>query len=289
MIETGTARKEEIMSLSGEKKKELMLRAADIREKTVEIVIGGNGGHIGGDLSETDVLVNLFDYMKHDPKNPKWEGRDYFILSKGHSAEAYYAILNYYGYIGQEELDQFGKLGAKLGGHPTKKVNGVEANTGSLGHGLGLATGMALALKMDGKPNRVFVLTGDGELAEGSNWEAAMSAAKFGLTNLTWIIDRNHLQISGNTEDVMPLENLHGKSESFGFQVIDLDGHDHDAIREALESRTEGKPTCIIANTIKGKGLYCAENQAGWHHKTPTMEQFEHMKEDMAQYRKEMA
>lgn len=277
------------MSLSSEKKKELMLRAADIREKTVEIIISGNGGHIGGDLSETDVLVNLFDYMNHDPKNPKWEGRDYFILSKGHSAEAYYAILNAYGYLSQEDLDQFGKLGAKLGGHPTKKVNGVEANTGSLGHGLGLATGMALALKMNEKPNRVFVMTGDGELAEGSNWEAAMSAAKFGLTNLTWIIDRNHLQISGNTEDVMPLENLHGKAEAFGFAVIEIDGHDHDAIRAALESRTEGKPTCIIANTIKGKGLYCAENQAGWHHKTPTMEQFEKMKEDMTQYRKELA
>ena len=274
------------MSLSCEKKKELMLRAADIREKTVEIVIGGNGGHIGGDLSETDVLVNLFDFMNHDPKNPKWEGRDYFILSKGHSAEAYYAILNYYGYLSQEDLDQFGKLGAKLGGHPTKKVNGVEANTGSLGHGLGLATGMALALKMDGKSNKVFVLTGDGELAEGSNWEAAMSAAKFGLTNLTWIIDRNHLQISGNTEDVMPLENLYAKAEAFGFHVIDIDGHDHDAIRAALENRTEGKPTCVIANTIKGKGLYCAENQAGWHHKTPTMEQFDQMKADMAQYRK---
>lgn len=277
------------MSLSCEKKKELMLRAADIREKTVEIVIGGNGGHIGGDLSETDVLVNLFDFMNHDPKNPKWEGRDYFILSKGHSAEAYYAILNHYGYLAQEDLDQFGKLGAKLGGHPTKKVNGVEANTGSLGHGLGLATGMALALKMDGKSNKVFVLTGDGELAEGSNWEAAMSAAKFGLTNLTWIIDRNHLQISGNTEDVMPLENLYAKAEAFGFHVIDIDGHDHDAIRAALENRTEGKPTCVIANTIKGKGLYCAENQAGWHHKTPTMEQFEQMKADMEQYRKEMA
>lgn len=277
------------MSLSMEKKKELMLRAADIREKTVEIVISGNGGHIGGDLSETDVLVNMFDLMNHDPKNPKWEGRDYFILSKGHSAEAYYAILNYYGYLSQEDLDTFGKLGSKLGGHPTKKVNGVEANTGSLGHGLGLATGMALALKMDGKNNKVFVMTGDGELAEGSNWEAAMSAAKFGLTNLTWIIDRNHLQISGNTEDVMPLENLYAKAEAFGFHVIDIDGHDHDKIRAALENRTEGKPTCVIANTIKGKGLHCAENQAGWHHKTPSAEQFEQMKADMAQYRKEMA
>ncbi len=276
------------MSLTNEQIKALKLKAADMREKTVEIIISGGGGHIGGDLSETDVLVNLFDYMKHDPKNPKWDGRDYFVLSKGHSAEALYAVMNSYGYITQEELDQFGHLGAKLGGHPTKKVNGVEANTGSLGHGLGLATGMALALKMDGKDNRVFVMTGDGELAEGSNWEAAMSAAKFGLTNLTWIIDRNHLQISGNTEDVMPLENLHGKAESFGFQVIEIDGHDHEQIRAALESKTEGKPTCIISNSIKGKGLAVAENQASWHHKTPTQEQFEQMKKDMDAYRKEL-
>jgi transketolase len=277
------------MSLSAEKKKELLLRAADIREKTVEIIIHGGGGHIGGDLSETDVLVNLFDYMKHDPKNPKWEGRDYFVLSKGHSAEALYAILNYYGYLSQEELDTFGSFKALLGGHPTKKVRGVEANTGSLGHGMGLATGMALALKKDGKSNRVFVMTGDGELAEGSNWEAAMSAAKFGLTNLTWIIDRNHLQISGNTEDVMPLENLRAKAEAFGFHVIEINGHDPEEIRAALESRTEGQPTCIISHTIKGKGMACAENQAGWHHKTPTMEQFEDMKAAMAQYRKELA
>ncbi len=276
------------MSLTAEKVKELKLTCADAREKTVEIIISGGGGHIGGDLSETDVLVNLYDYMKHDPKNPKWEGRDYFVLSKGHSAEALYAVLFQQGYLAQAELDQFGKLGALLGGHPTKKVNGVEANTGSLGHGMGLATGMALALKMDGKDNRVFVMTGDGELAEGSNWEAAMSAAKFGLTNLTWIVDRNCLQISGSTEDVMPLESLAAKAKAFGFHVIEIDGHDHNEIREALESRTEGKPTCIIAKTTKGKGMAPAENQAGWHHKTPTAEQFEAMKADLEKYRKEL-
>ncbi len=276
------------MSLTAEKKKELSLQAIDIREKTVEIIIHGGGGHIGGDLSETDVLVNLFDYMKHDPKNPKWEGRDYFVLSKGHSAEAYYAILNKYGYLPQEDLDTFGRLGSKLGGHPTKKVPGVEANTGSLGHGLGLATGMALALKMDGKDNRVFVMTGDGELAEGSNWEAAMSAGKFALTNLTWIVDRNHLQISGDTEDVMPLDNLADKARAFGFHVIEINGHDHDEIRAALESKNEGRPTCIIAHTIKGKGMAPAENQAGWHHKTPTQEQFDEMKKDLDALRKEL-
>ncbi len=273
------------MGLTQEHANQLLLKAADIREKTVEIIIHGNGGHIGGDLSETDILVNLFDYMKHDPKNPHWEGRDYFVLSKGHSAEALYAVLHSYGYITDEELEGYGHYGALLGGHPTKKVKGVEANTGSLGHGMGLAVGMALALKMDHKENRVFVLTGDGELGEGSNWEAAMSAAKFKLTNLTWIVDRNHLQISGSTEEVMPLENLKEKAKAFGFSVLEINGHDPVMIREALESQTEGKPTCIIANTIKGRGLYCAENQPGWHHKTPTGEQFEQMKKDLEKVR----
>lgn len=272
--------------LTAEKNRQLLLQAADICEKTVQVVVSGKGGHIGGDLSETDILVNLFDYMKHDPENAQWEGRDYFILSKGHSAEAYYAALNYYGYISDDELDTFGKFGSVFGGHPTKKINGVEANTGSLGHGLGLATGMALALKMDGKSNRVYVMTGDGELAEGSNWEAAMSAAKFKLKNLTWIIDRNGLQISGSTEEVMPLEDLADKTKAFGFHTIIIDGHDMQEIREALESQTEDVPTCIIAKTVKGKRLAPAENQAGWHHKTPSEEQFKQLQKELNEYRR---
>lgn len=277
------------MKLTPEHKKRLMLQAADAREKTVELIYHGNGGHIGGDLSEVDLLISIFDYMKHDPKNPNWEERDHFILSKGHSAEAYYIVLSQYGYISQEELDGFGTFNAMLGGHPNKKIKGVEANTGSLGHGLGLATGMALALQKNQCGRRVFVLTGDGELAEGSNWEAAMSAAKFKLKNLTWIIDRNHLQISGNTEEVMPLEDLERKTESFGFHTIVIDGHDMDAIREALDTQDEERPMCIIADTIKGKGLRCAENQVSWHHKVPTSEQVAQMKQDMKEYRKELA
>ncbi|MDQ0361469.1 transketolase [Breznakia pachnodae] len=264
-----------------EKSKELLSLASSIREKTVKIVIDGNGGHIGGDLSEIDILVSLFEYMKHDPKKPQWSQRDYFILSKGHAAEAYYAVLQQYGYLTQEDLDTFGKFGSKLGGHPTKKLLGVEANTGSLGHGLGIGTGMALGLKMNGQENRVFVLTGDGELAEGSNWEAAMAASAYKLSNLTWIIDRNHLQISGNTEEVMPLENLVEKVESFGFHVIDIDGHNFEQIFIALDTCIENKPVCIIANTVKGKGLYCAENNVEWHHKTPSLEQYEQLKKDM--------
>ena len=270
--------------MDAEKKKKLMIQASEIREKTVELIYHGGGGHIGGDLSETDVMVVLFD-----PKNSNWEGRDYFILSKGHSADTYYSLLNRYGYIGQKEMDEFGSFGALLGGHPNKKVNGVEANTGSLGHGLGFATGIAIALKKNEKNNHVYVITGDGELAEGSNWEALMSAAKYKLDNLTWIVDRNHLQISGNTEDVMPIENLKEKAEAFGFKTIEINGHDYDEISDALDTREEGKPVCVIANTIKGKGLACAENQAGWHHKTPSLEQVEQLKEDMAEYRKELA
>lgn len=275
--------------MDAEKKKHLMIQASEIREKTVELIYHGGGGHIGGDLSETDVMVVLFDKMKHDPKQPKWEGRDYFILSKGHSAETYYSLLNEYGYIGQHEMDEFGSFGALLGGHPNKKINGVEANTGSLGHGLGFATGVAIALKKNGKENHVYVITGDGELAEGSNWEALMSAAKYKLDNLTWIVDRNHLQISGNTEEVMPIENLKAKAEAFGFKTIEINGHDYDEIEDALDTREAGVPICIIANTIKGKGLSCAENKAGWHHKTPSREQVEQLKEDMAEYRKELA
>ena len=276
------------MKLTQEHKKQLMLQAADVRTKTVELIYNGKGGHIGGDLSEADILVSVFDYMKHDPQNPDWTQRDHFILSKGHAAEAYYIVLSEYGYVSQEELDQFGTFGAKLGGHPDKKIKGVEANTGSLGHGLGLAAGMALALKKNGKDNRVFVLTGDGELAEGSNWEAAMAASKFHLNHLTWIIDRNHLQISGDTEDVMPLENLKEKTEAFGFKTLVIDGHNYDEIFEALDTVEEKTPVCIIANTTKGKGLACAENQAGWHHKVPTKEQVEAMETAMKQYREEL-
>ncbi|HBB61030.1 MAG TPA: transketolase [Lachnospiraceae bacterium] len=265
--------------LTEEHKKELILRAAETRKRTVELILHGKGGHIGGDLSETEVMVALFDILKHDPANPSWDGRDRFILSKGHCAETYYTLLAMYGYIGKKELDSFGTFGALLGGHPNRHVHGVEANTGSLGHGLGLAVGTALALKMDQKPNRVAVLTGDGELGEGSNWEAAMAASKYNLDNLTWIVDRNHLQISGNTEDVMPLEGLKDKAEAFGFYTMVVDGHDFEQIYCALNTNVTGKPVCIIANTVKGKGLPEAENQASWHHKTPTADQVKEVEE----------
>ncbi len=269
--------------------KKLKLQASGICEKTVELIYHGGGGHIGGDLSEVDIMVALFNYMKYDPKNPQWSDRDYFILSKGHSSETYYTLLSEYGYIDREELDTYGTFGSLLGGHPNKKIAGVEANTGSLGHGLGMATGIALALKKNRKENRVYVLTGDGELGEGSNWEALMSASKYKLDNMTWIVDRNFLQISGKTETVMPLENLKEKAEAFGFKTVEINGHDFDQIFTALNIREKDQPVCIIADTVKGKGLVCAENKAEWHHKTPTKEQVEQMKKDMVEYRKELA
>lgn len=275
--------------LSEQQIKKLEIQASEICEKTVELIYNGGGGHIGGDLSEVDIMVALFNYMRHDPENPKWDGRDYFILSKGHSSETYYTLLAEYGYISREELDTYGSFRSPLGGHPTKKVTGVEANTGSLGHGLGLGAGIAMVLKKNGKANRVYVLTGDGELGEGSNWEAMMTAAKYKLDNMTWIIDRNFLQISGTTEDVMPLENLKEKAEAFGFKTVEINGHDFEQIFTALNIREKGRPVCIIARTVKGKGLACAENKAEWHHRTPTKEQLEQLKKDMAEYRKERA
>ncbi len=275
--------------LNKEQIKKLEIQASEICEKTVELIYNGGGGHIGGDLSEVDIMVSLFNYMKHDPKNPKWSGRDYFILSKGHSSETYYTLLSEYGYIDKTLLGKYGTFGSVLGGHPNKKIPGVEANTGSLGHGLGLASGIALALKRDGMPNRVYVLTGDGELGEGSNWEAMMSAAKYRLDNLTWIVDRNFLQISGQTEEVMPFVNLKKKAEAFGFKTVEINGHDYGQIFSALDIRGKGRPVCIIADTVKGKRLACAENRADWHHKTPTKEQVDQLKKDMDAYRKELA
>lgn len=276
------------MYLTEEHKRRLLLQASEVREETIRLIYHGNGGHIGGDLSEADLLVAIFDYMKHDVTKPDQVERDRFVLSKGHAAEAYYTILHKYGYIDDDDMEQFGSFGAKLGGHPNVKIAGVDVCTGSLGHGLGLATGMALALKKDGRSNRVFVLTGDGELAEGSVWEAAMSAAKYRLDNLTWLIDRNGLQISGSTEEVMPLDSLEMKAKAFGFHTSVIDGHDMEEIYGALSERSKGKPACIIAKTIKGKGLPEAENQASWHHKTPTAEQVEAVSQAMQAYREEV-
>ena len=256
----------------------LSKKSSEIRKSLLKMIYTGKAGHTGGALSSVDILTALFySVLRFDPDNPGWPERDRFILSKGHSVEGYYNILADIGFFPKEECETFSQYGSRLIGHPNNKIPGVEMNTGALGHGLSISVGMALAGKMDSKTYRVFTLMGDGELAEGSVWEAAMSAAHFKLDNLIGVIDRNGLQISGSTDDVMSLENLESKWAGFGWAVRCIDGHNFDELRGAFAGTPyiKGKPSLIIANTIKGKGVSFMENVAGWHHGVPTEEQFE--------------
>lgn len=259
--------------------KELKKLAYELRQDTVDIIMAGGGGHIGGDMSIMEILVELyFDQMHISPENQNDPDRDLFVLSKGHSVEAYYSVLAKKGFFPLQEVkDQFSKFGSTYIGHPNNKLPGIEMNSGSLGHGLPVCVGMALAGKRDGRDYRVYTVMGDGELAEGSIWEAAMAAHQYHLDNLCAVIDRNHLQISGNTEDVMGHENLHDRFASFGWHVIDVsDGNDIDALQKAfIEAKnTKNQPTVIIANTIKGKGSPVMENKASWHHHVPSQEEY---------------
>lgn len=249
----------------------LKQKAYAIRSETLKTICKGGAGHTGGALSETDILTVLFyGVMRFDVSDPKMKDRDRFILSKGHAVEPYYCILADLGYIEKAELDTFSRFKTRLHGHPNNKINGIEVNTGALGHGLSVGVGMAKAAKMDKLDYRVFVLMGDGELGEGSVWEAAMAAGHFGLDNLVAIIDRNGLQISGDTEKVMALEPLGEKLKSFGFHVLEVDGHDHKALLTAFTSAPViGRPTAVIARTVKGKGVSFCENQPKWHHGVP--------------------
>ena len=259
--------------------KELKKLAYELRQDTVDIIMAGGGGHIGGDMSIMEILVELyFDQMNISPGNQNDPDRDLFVLSKGHSVEAYYSVLAKKGFFPLQEVkDQFSKFGSTYIGHPNNKLPGIEMNSGSLGHGLPVCVGMALAGKRDCRDYRVYTVMGDGELAEGSIWEAAMAAHQYHLDNLCAVIDRNHLQISGNTEDVMGHENLHDRFASFGWHVIDVsDGNDIDALQKAfIEAKnTKNQPTVIIANTIKGKGAPVMENKASWHHHVPSQEEY---------------
>ena len=251
-------------------------KAIQIRKELLQMIYNSGTGHTGGSLSSVDILVALYyEIMEIDPQNPKWELRDRFVLSKGHSVESYYTILADLGFFPKDELKYFCKFNSSLIGHPSFKVPGIEMNTGSLGHGLSIAVGMALAGKMDDKNYKVYVLMGDGELAEGSIWEGAMSANHYKLDNLVGIVDRNKLQISGDTENIMSLENLEAKWRAFGWSVITLDGNN---IKELIKKLKEipmdkDKPHVIIANTIKGKGVPFIENNPKWHHKVPNEEQ----------------
>ena len=260
--------------------------AYDLRKDTVDIIMAGGGGHIGGDMSVMEVLVELFyEQMNVGPDMTEDPNRDLFIMSKGHSMEAYYAVLCDRGFLDKEDvLARFSQFGSPYIGHPHNTLPGIEMNSGSLGHGLPVAVGMALASKMDQKDNRVYVVTGDGELAEGSNWEGFMSGAMYKLDNLCCIIDRNRLQISGGTEDVMALDDLQKKVEAFNWHVISVeDANDIDQLRTAFEEAkaTKGQPTCLIANTVKGKGSPVMENKAAWHHKVPTQEQYDQIMADL--------
>ncbi len=256
----------------------LLKTAKQIRRHILTMLAEAGSGHLGGSLGLADVFTALyFDILNIDPKNPAWENRDRLVLSIGHVAPVLYATLAQRGFFPVEELITLRKIGSRLQGHATTQVPGVEVSTGSLGQGLSIAVGMALAAKKDKKPWCVFSIHGDGELQEGQIWEAAMSAGKFELNNLIAIVDRNKLQIDGNTETVMPLEPLANKWLSFGWQVIETNGNDMEAILLALRmaKQSENKPTLIIANTLMGKGVKSIENNYEWHGKPPKKEEFQ--------------
>ena len=246
----------------------------NIRKDIVTMIHGSKSGHPGGSLSAVEILTALyFDEMNIDPQNPKKEDRDRFVLSKGHAAPVLYATLAERGYFDKKELLSLRKVGAMLQGHPDMKgTPGVEISTGSLGQGFSVACGMAMASKLDNAPWRVYALLGDGEVQEGLIWEAAMSAAHYKLDNMVAFLDYNGLQIDGEVEKVMNIGPIVDKFKSFGWNVIEIDGHDFDQIFAALDmaKETVGKPTMIVAKTVKGKGVSFMENNAGWHGNAPS-------------------
>lgn len=260
---------------------ELERRANEMRSDIVSMIAEAGSGHPGGSLSSADILTALYfgGVLEHDPARPDWDERDRFILAKGHAAPALYAVLAQAGYFPREELLTLRKLGTRLQGHPDSNlVPGVEVSTGSLGQGLSVAAGIAAGLKLDGKTQSVFALLGDGECQEGQVWEAAMFAAHRGLDNLVAIVDRNCLQIDGNTADVCDPGDLAAKFSAFGWTAVEVDGHDIPALAAALaaaKADRAAKPHALIARTVKGKGVSFMENQAGWHGKAPNAEQTE--------------
>jgi len=264
---------------------ELKGLSKSIRKNIIEQVYSASSGHPGGALSIADILTVLyFNQMNINPEKPDDENRDRFILSKGHASAALYAVLAKKGYFPKEDLKTFRKLGSFLQGHPDmKNVPGVDMTTGSLGQGLSAANGMAMISKLDRKGIRVYCLVGDGEIEEGQIWEAAMTSSKYKLDNLCLIVDNNNLQIDGTVEEVMSSYPIDEKFKSFGFNVINIDGHDYEQIINAFESAKtcKGKPTVIIAKTIKGKGVSFMENQVGWHGKAPKEEQYTKAMEEL--------
>jgi transketolase len=260
---------------------ELTAKSFTLRRDVLEMIYRSKGGHFGGDFSVMDILVTLYNlHMNISLQNIDNPTRDRFILSKGHCVAALYAVLCDKGFFPKTDLETFSQFGSDYIGHPNNKISGIEMNSGSLGHGLSIGVGMAIAAKMDNADYHVYVVMGDGELAEGSVWEGAMSAGHYKLDNLIAIVDRNRLQISGSTEEVMAQENLSARFASFGWNVLEADGNSIKSLDEAIgkAKMNTGKPTVIIANTLKGYGYSAAENNAGWHHKVPNAEQYESAK-----------
>ncbi len=268
----------------------LKAKSFEIRQDILDIICTAKAGHIGGDFSVCDILITLYyKQMNISPENIHNKDRDRFILSKGHSVEALYAVLASRGFFPKEDLKSISQYNSKYIGHPNNKVNGIEMNSGSLGHGLSVSVGMALAGKMNKAPYRVYTVMGDGELAEGSVWEGAMAAGHYKLDNLTAVIDRNRLQISGSTEDVMTQDSQDERWRSFGWEVLHAIGNDIDSLNMAFEKAKtiKGKPTMIIADTIKGYGVSFMQNSAPWHHKVPTEEEYKLATAELAQRRNE--
>lgn len=258
---------------------ELLKKSWSLRRNVVDIIMAGGGGHIGGDMSVLNALLVLYkNHLNISPETTADPNRDRFVLSKGHAVEALYAVLSDCGFLDLEDVKaRFSKFGSPYIGHPNNKLPGIEMNSGSLGHGLPVCIGMALAGKRSGKSYRVYTVMGDGELAEGSVWEGAMAAANYNLDNLCAVVDRNRLQISGNTEDVMKLDSQEQRWAAFGWNVISVDGNSIEALDAAFTAAKHhaGQPTVIISNTTKGYGSALMENKASWHHHLPNDEEYE--------------
>jgi transketolase len=258
--------------------KDLIKKSIQYRKKILQYIVGANAGHTGGSLSCVDILNVLYNHVLHvTPGNFSSPTRDRYIQSKGHCVEALFVVLADKGFFPEEDLNTLCRYKSHYIGHPTKKVKGIEQNTGALGHGLPIATGNAIAAKLDNEKYRVYTLLGDGELPEGSNWEAALTAAHYKLDNLCAIIDKNDLQITGPTASVCNTDPLDEKFKSFGWAVKEVDGHDIDALKEVFDSMPveTGKPSLVIAHTVKGKGVSFMENNIKWHHGVPNKTEYE--------------
>lgn len=263
-----------------ERAEELRQRAIEIRLRDLKMVYDAGMGHLGGEFSATDILVTLYfgGVLRYDPSTPNDPDRDRFVLSKGHAAAALYTTLAVAGYFDVAELDTWLAPHSRLNGHPDRnKLPGIETNTGPLGHGFPVAVGIALSGQLDGAERRTYVLTGDGELQEGSMWEAAMAAGHFGLDRLVCIVDRNRLQQGDRTELSMGLDPLPDKFRAFGWAVHEVEGHDYAALLQTFAAVPfePGRPNCIVANTTKGRGVSFIEDRKGWHHRVPNAEEYD--------------